>query len=100
MTSGTNPTVERHPFRDPWPDRFPGARRVAGFEGGAVYEAEGEAAFWLIKDEGTMADFLDPDEDADLLASLVSLERYDDRAARDSAADRTRRRQADARRGG
>jgi len=74
--------VERHPLRYPWHQRFPDARQVAGFEGGAVYEAEGEGAYWLIKDEGTMADFLDPEEDAGLLASLVSLERYADRAAR------------------
>jgi hypothetical protein len=33
-----------------------------------------------------MADFLDREEDSDLLASLVVLERYADRAARDAAA--------------
>jgi hypothetical protein len=86
MSENENPTVERHPFRYPWRERFPEARQVAGCKGGAVYEAEGENAYWLIKDEGTMADFLDPDEDADLLASLVSLERYRDRGSRDAAA--------------
>ena len=90
MTADREPQIERHPFRYPWRDRFPNARRVAGFEGGAMYEAEGEGAYWLIKDEGTMADFLDPDEDADLLASLVSLERYEDRDAFSSAIERLR----------
>lgn len=78
MAADDNPKVERHPQGYPWRERFPHARQVVGFEGGAVYEAEGEGAYWLIKDEGTMADFLDPDEDADLLASLVALERYAD----------------------
>ena len=90
MTADREPRIERHPFRYPWRDRFPNARRVAGFEGGAIYEAEGEGAYWLIKDEGTMADFLDPDEDADLLASLVSLERYEDREAFAAATQRMR----------
>ncbi|MDP9377234.1 MAG: hypothetical protein M3P40_06630 [Actinomycetota bacterium] len=76
MAPNDNPQVERHPHEYPWRERFPHARQVVGFEGGAVFEAEGEGAYWLIKDEGTMVDFLDPDEDADLLARLVALERY------------------------
>ena len=90
MTADREPRIERHPFGYPWRDRFPNALRVAGFEGGAVYRAEGEGAYWLIKDEGTMADFLDPDEDADILASLVSLERYEDRDAFAAAIARMR----------
>lgn len=90
MTAGREPRIERHAFRYPWRKRFPNARRVARLEGGAVYEAEGEGAYWLIKDEGTMADFLDPDEDADLLASLISLERYEDRDALAAAIQRMR----------
>lgn len=39
-----------------------------------------------------MADLLDPDEDAGLLASLVVLERYDGRATRDDALARMHRR--------
>jgi hypothetical protein len=91
MTAEHEPSAERHPFGYPWRKRFPDARQVAGFEGGAVYEAEAEGAYWLIKDEGTMADFLDPDTDADLLASLVALKRYTDRVSRDAAADAVRR---------
>jgi len=100
MTLENEPVVERRPFRYPWRERFPGARRVAGFEGGVVFEAEGEGGFWLIKDEGTMSDFLDIDEDADPLTSLVSLERYRDRAVRDAVADAMRRRRDDLRRSG
>jgi hypothetical protein len=85
-----DPHIERHPACYPWHERFPSARQVAGFEGGAVYEAEGEGAWWLIKDEGAMADFLDPDRDAELLSSLVSLERYADRDALAAAVERMR----------
>lgn len=95
-----NPTVERRPFGYPWRERSPGAQRVAGFEGGAVYEAEGEGAYWLITDEVTMADFLELDEDAALLALLVSLKRYRDRATRDAAVDAMRQRHDDADRAG
>jgi hypothetical protein len=100
VTADSDRTIERHPFSYPWRERFPDARQVAGFEGGAVYEASGEGAYWLIKDEGTMADFLDPDDDAGLLASLVSLERYTDRSAHDAAADAMRRRRSEAPPGG
>ena len=81
MAAGDRPRVERRAAGYPWRKRFPHARRVTALEGGAVYAAEGEGAYWLIKDEGTMADSLDPDEDADLLASLVALERYADHGA-------------------
>lgn len=90
MTADGERTVERHPFDYPWEKRFPDAREVAVYEGGAVYEAEAEGAYWLIKDEGTMADFIDPEQDADLLAILVSLERYDDRDAFAAAVKRAR----------
>jgi hypothetical protein len=65
-----------------------------------VCEAAGEGAYSLIQDEGTMTDFLDPDDDAGLLASLVSLERYTDRVAHDAAADTMRQRRPEARLGG
>ncbi len=84
----TEPTAEHHPFGYRWHERFPNATRVAGFEGGAVFAADAEGAFWLIKDEGTMADFLDSVEDADLLARLVTLERFTDRQSRDDAVAR------------
>lgn len=79
--AASEPVIEALPFNYAWTKRFSDATPVAGYEGGAVYAAEGEGAFWLIQDEGTMADFLDPDEDADLLGALVKLKRFDDRAA-------------------
>jgi len=43
---------------------FPHRRRVAAFEGGAVYTAEKDGKYWVIVDEGTMRDFLS-EEDAE-----------------------------------
>ena len=50
-----------------------------------MFAADAEGAFWLIKDEGTMADLLDPVEDADLHARLVTFERFTDRRSREDA---------------
>lgn len=85
-TSVSSHRVEHHPAGDPWRERFPDARTIALFEGGEVHASDAEGGFWLIKDEGTLADLLDPEEDADLLARLVSLERYPTAQARDQAA--------------
>jgi len=68
-------TVERHPASYPWRKRFPDAGMLLGLEGGVVYAAEAEGALWIITDEGTMSEFLSK-EDHDLLAILVTLERY------------------------
>ena len=78
-----------------WRERFPNAERVVGAEGGAVYAAESEGAWWLITDEGTMADFLDEE---DVRPSSVKLRRFDDRAAWEAACDAIRERFAAARR--
>ena len=94
----TEPETESHPFNYPWRQRFPDAVRVAGAEGGAVYAAEAEDGWWVITDEGTMADFLDPDEDADLLASMVKLTRFEDDASWQAECDAIRARFAAARR--
>lgn len=75
----TSVIVERHPSGYPWSSRFPDHEVVFRAEGGAVYSARGEEAYWLITDEGTLADLLDPD-DADLLTSLIKLEKFDDHA--------------------
>jgi len=71
--------VERHSWGYDWTDRFPDATRVAGFEGGAVYAAQADGAWWLITDEGTLADFLDDVADADILGQLIRIERFPDR---------------------
>ena len=77
MTESRN--VEFHPWGYAWTDRFPDATRVAGFEGGAVSAAEADGAWWLVTDEGTLADFLDDVADADILGQLIRIERFSDR---------------------
>jgi hypothetical protein len=81
---------ERHPYGYPWRKRFPDAHVVVRFEGGAVYAAVDSDGFWLIRDEGTLADLLDPVEDADVLARLVSVQHLDDKADWLSAIDAER----------
>lgn len=77
--------IERHPWGYAWRERFPYAERLAGFEGGAVYTAERDGAWWLITDEGTLADLLDHESDADILAGLVHVERFESQAALNAA---------------
>lgn len=67
--------IERHPHDYAWRKRFPDAERVMLGEFGGVYAAEGEGAWWLITDEGTMADFLEDEHDA---GGLVALRRFED----------------------
>jgi hypothetical protein len=76
--------TERHPAGYPWRKRFPGARAVVLLEGGAIFAAEAEGAFWIITDEGTMATFLD-EEDAALAQILVKLQRFEQRSAWETA---------------
>lgn len=45
-------------------EEFEDRKRVAGFEGGALYVAERDGRYWVIVDEGTMRDFLS-EEDAE-----------------------------------
>ncbi len=68
--------VERFPFKYDFRKRFPQLRRIREFEGGAVYAAEKNDKFYLIVDEGTMADFILP-EDEDLLDQLVQVIEFD-----------------------
>jgi len=71
--------VEYHPAAYPWERReFSEVRVLALGEGSAVYAAKGRGAFWIIKDEGTLADFLDPDDPTQ--QQLISLERYNSEA--------------------
>lgn len=72
---------EIFPFRDDPRRRFPNMREIFGFEGGIVYAAEQSGKFYLIVDEGTMADFLGPD-DQDLVEMLVQVIEFDDEGKR------------------
>lgn len=78
------PTIEVHSHNYAWAKRFPGARMLLGGEGEAVYAAEAESTYWVIRDSGTMADFL-PDEDD---IGRVTLERYESREAWERACKR------------
>ena len=62
------------------PEDFPDMRLLRGFEGGAVYTAERGGRFYLITDEGTMADLLD-EEDREGL-TFGSVREFDTEAER------------------
>ena len=71
--------VEHHGAGYGWPDRLTVLERISAGEGEADYAAEGEGAWWIVHDSGTLADFLDDDNDATMISSLIQLVRYDDR---------------------
>ena len=75
--------IERHPYHYSVAENFPGARRIVGFEGGAAYAAERDGKPYIIVDEGTMADFLGP-EDQDLLNALVQVIEFESEEERAS----------------
>jgi hypothetical protein len=69
--------TENHRSGYAWRQRgFSHIQVLARGEGSAVYSVTGEGSYWIIKDQGTLADFLGPD-DEDLLESLIVLERYE-----------------------
>jgi hypothetical protein len=78
--------TEHHRYDYRWRERFPGAFAVLLLEGGAVFAAHDEIAYWLITDEGTLADFALP-EDEDMLDAMVKIERFEDEASWRAAID-------------
>lgn len=64
--------ITKYPYQYNFREIFLDAIMIAGFEGGAIYKAQKDNKFYLIIDEGTMADFLDED-DKDLLGQLVKV---------------------------
>lgn len=64
--------VTKHPFGFNYKDIYPDAKIIGAFEGGAIYKATKKRKYYLIIDEGTMADLLD-DNDRDLLKELVQI---------------------------
>lgn len=64
------------PFRYPIGTHFPQLREVAGGEGWVAYTADQAGKYYLIVDEGTLADFLGP-EDGDLLKQLITVHEFD-----------------------
>lgn len=74
--------IETHPFNYQIEKNFPFRQRLASFEGGDVWLAENDDFYYIIVDEGTMADFLIPDEDDDLLNELVKIYEFDSESDR------------------
>lgn len=66
----------KYPFGYYFKEIYPEAKKIGGFEGGAIYKAIKDNKYYLIVDEGTMADFLD-DDDQDLLDQLVKVIEFD-----------------------
>ena len=62
----------KYPIKFHFKEIYPEAKMIGGFEGGAIYKAVKDNKYYLIIDEGTMADFLDED-DRDLLDQLVKV---------------------------
>lgn len=80
--------VEHRPYNYDLRERFPQARRLFGYEGGAVFTAERDGKAYILIDAGTMADFLDENDpsDAEVMQRLVTIEEYDDISERDREA--------------
>jgi hypothetical protein len=73
--------TERLPFDTNLEGRFPRRRKLAVGEGWVLYEAECDGWPYLILDEGTLADFISP-EDEHLLEQLVTVMRFESHAHR------------------
>ena len=80
----TPDTREHLPGDAPWRERFPDAELVQGMEGGAIFRAVTPEGSWMILDEGTMVEFLDPE---DAVLAGVTIEKYATSAERDYAID-------------
>ena len=64
--------IAKYPIQFNFKEHFQDAKMIGGFEGGAIYKALKDNKHYLIIDEGTMADFIDED-DQDLLDQLVKV---------------------------
>ncbi|GIK21758.1 MAG: hypothetical protein BroJett005_11720 [Ignavibacteriota bacterium] len=64
--------IYKHKFGFNYRELFPDSKMIGGFEGGAIYKASKDGKFYLIIDEGTLAEFLDED-DQDILDQLVKI---------------------------
>ncbi len=64
------------------PGSFPQRALLQGFEGGAVFTAERDGRFYVIQDEGTLADFLSDEDLAGLeLTKVLEFETAAERSA-------------------
>ncbi len=77
-----------HPYTFSVERQFPNARHLGGWEGGGAHTAERDGKWFIIIDEGTMADFLDENDpsDREVMNRLVTVFEFDTRAERDAHA--------------
>lgn len=69
---------EAHPDGYAYGARFPTLRPYAGAEGGGVYVADTPDGYYVVTDEGTLADFLEPDD------PVIFVRAFDTAADRDA----------------
>lgn len=69
--------IEQHPAGYDWRARFPDVQLVKRTVDVEVHVAYEDDAFWVIIDESAIAESLDPDEDEDVLETLVTIERHE-----------------------
>lgn len=69
---------QQHPAGYDWRARFPDTQLVKRTVDVEVHLAWENDAFWLIVDESSIAESLDPEDDADILDTLITIERHDD----------------------
>jgi len=74
--------IEKPPYNYPIEKNFPLRQRLVGFEGSSLWLAEKDERYYVIVDEGTMADFLLPGEDDDLLNEMVKIYEFDSESNR------------------
>ncbi len=69
--------TEQHPAGYNWRRRFAEVQLVKRTVDVEVYLAYEDDSFWLIVDETAIAESLDPEDDADVLQTLVTIERHE-----------------------
>jgi hypothetical protein len=68
----------KYPAGYDWRSQFPDTQLVKKSVDVEVHLAYEDDGFWLIVDESSIAESLDPVDDADVLATLVTIERHED----------------------
>lgn len=69
--------IEQHPAGYDWRPQFPDVQLVKKTVDVEVYVAYEDDTFWVIIDETAIAESLDPEEDEDVLDTLVTIERHE-----------------------
>jgi hypothetical protein len=75
--------IEEHPYNYQSKKRFPDMRILLEMEGGRILLAEKDERFYIIVDEGTMADFLSGD-DENMREALVQVYEFETEGEREA----------------